>query len=423
MFKSSQNLKNDIVKSIYDYLQTNYKDIYFFMGKSSSWGPSDAIASINPSEDQSFNIYKDLVLLYNINPNNISLGCDRIDWEEKVFPMYSKTNVSNNIHIITDEYNIYKCVDNNSEAVSLNKPTHKTFSVPREADGYMWKYLYTLSDKDISLFLSDTKIPVQYYDNGTSNSVITELNAIPGTIDSYKIISAGSGYTYVTATIVGDGTDAEITLTVNKDTNTLELPNVVNAGKNYTWAEVIIQTDGVGIKIEPIISPKLGHGSNIVKELNANCVIVSNYTATKAQDNINVPKFFDYRKVGLISNLKSASAANSISNCYRIVVANSANFANSDKITINNIKGTLVSKTSTFVTQTFFINELEKNIDIDSFAGATIKSLASGAETTILSCEYVPEINDSFNILHLENISKKQRYEYTLDIVKIIIDF
>lgn len=425
MLKTSQNLKNDIVKAIYDYLQINYKDIYFFMGKSDSWGPSDDIKHINPLEDQTYNIYKDLILLYRLNPNNISLGFDRINWESRVFPMYSKLNANNNIHIITDNYDIYKCVDNNSDSISEIMPTHRTFSIPTESDGYKWKYLYTLNTKDISLFLSDTKVPIQYYDNGTSNKIITELNAIPGTIDSYKITAMGSGYTYAVATVEGDGVDAEVKLTVNKETGKLELPEVINSGKNYSWANVIIQTNGTGIVIEPIISPKLGHGSNLIKELNANCIIISNYTATKTEDIDIIPKFFDYRKVGLISNIKdnNSKSASTISNCYKIKVANDTNFANGEKVTINNIKGTLVGKTSSFVEKAFYINDLEEHIPIESFTNATIKSVASTTETTVLECSYEPNITDSFNILHLEHISKKQRYEYTQDIVKLIIDF
>lgn len=425
MYKTSQNLKNDIVKSMYDYLQINYKDIYFFMGKAQTWGPSDNIIPLDETKDQTYNIYKDLILLYRLNPSNISLGFNRINWESRVFPMYSKEDVNIDIHVITDDYSIYKCIDNNNSSISLNMPIHRSFRIPTEADGYKWKYLYTLSEKDITMFLSDTKIPIQYYDNGTTNKIITELNAIPGTIDSYKIKSMGSGYTYATAIINGDGTEAEIKLTVNKNTNTLELPTVINSGKNYTWATVDILTDGTDIEIEPIISPKLGHGSNLLKELNADCVIISNYTASKSQDAYNIPKFFDYRKVGLLSNVQDNNNMNasSISNCYKLKVFNSDNFANGDRITINNITGTLVSKVTTFAEHVFFINDLESHIPQESFDKATVKSLENNTETSVLACEYIPDINDSFNILHLEHISKKQRYEYTLDIIKIIIDF
>ena len=426
MYKTTQNLKNDIVKAIYDYIQINYKDIYFFMGKSSRWGPSDILEEVNTELDQTNAILNDIILMYRLNPNNISLGFDRINWASgQVFDEYLPNSTGKNSHVITSNYSIYKCIDNNSNSESTVEPTHKTLTIPLESDGYRWKYLYTLSPREISMFLTDAKIPIQYYNINNSQQIITENNAIPGTIDAYKITSVGSGYTYINLEILGDGTGATAEIKFNRDTGQYSKPIVTNAGKNYTWAEVVVVGDGTGLEITPIVSPKNGHGSNLLKELNANSVIISNYTATKTQDIDNTPSAFEYRRIGLLSNIKdNTSEFNPLSlpTCYKLIVKNSRKFIPGDIVEINNIKGVVVSKTDTFNTQALYINELEKNINVADFTNVTISVPNTLTSTEILSCVYKPNINSSFNILHMENIEKRVRYEYTLDLVKTIID-
>ena len=70
-----------------------------------------------------------------------------------------------------------------------------------------------------------------------------------------------------------------------------------------------------------------------------------------------------------------------------------------------------------------YVNELEKDLKIDDFTNVLISVPNTTTSTEIISCSYKPNINSSFNILHMENIYKRIRYEYTIDLVKTIIDF
>lgn len=100
-------------------------------------------------------------------------------------------------YAMTDEYNVYKCLDNNNGSKSTYKPVGTTVDPVTMPDGYMWKYLYSIPIALRNKFLTDTYIPVvtalrgQFYSNGNINSV--------------KIDKRGKNYTSASITIAGDG--------------------------------------------------------------------------------------------------------------------------------------------------------------------------------------------------------------------------
>jgi len=100
-------------------------------------------------------------------------------------------------YVMTDDYNVYKCLDNNNNAPSTVKPTGTSVSPINAADGYVWKYMYNVPINLRGKFLNDNYIPVvsaltnQFYSNGTVDNVI--------------INNKGTGYTTATITVTGDG--------------------------------------------------------------------------------------------------------------------------------------------------------------------------------------------------------------------------
>jgi hypothetical protein len=100
-------------------------------------------------------------------------------------------------YIMTEDFNVYKCLDNNNNALSTVKPTGTSVTPIITADGYIWKYMYNVPINLRSKFLTDEQIPVvsaltnQFYSNGTVDSVI--------------INNKGKDYTTATITVTGDG--------------------------------------------------------------------------------------------------------------------------------------------------------------------------------------------------------------------------
>ena len=102
-----------------------------------------------------------------------------------------------NFYVVTEDFNVYKCLDNNNNAVSTIKPTATSIIPITTADGYVWKFMYNIPINLRIKFLSNEQMPVvsaltnQFYSNGAMDSII--------------INNKGSGYTSASITVTGDG--------------------------------------------------------------------------------------------------------------------------------------------------------------------------------------------------------------------------
>ena len=100
-------------------------------------------------------------------------------------------------YVMTDEYNVYKCLDNNNGAKSTTKPIGTQVLPITLSDGYIWKYMFNVPIALRTKFLNDQYFPVvtalsqQFYSNGG--------------VEAVKIESRGSNYTAMTLTVDGDG--------------------------------------------------------------------------------------------------------------------------------------------------------------------------------------------------------------------------
>jgi hypothetical protein len=129
-----------------------------------------------------------------------------------------------------------------------------------------------------------------------------ELLAVPGTIESIKMVEGGAGYGAATISILGDGTGA--TATAICSGGRVSKIIVTNPGSGYTWTDIQItgNSGSSGAVARAIMSPLGGHGSNAIDELNANSIVF--YTSISRDKNQGIEIDNDYRKVGLIRNFK-----------------------------------------------------------------------------------------------------------------------
>ena len=123
-----------------------------------------------------------------------------------------------NCYVLTDEYNVYKCLDNNNNAVSTYKPIGTVVDPVIMPDGYMWKYLYSIPIALRNKFLTDVYMPIvnalrsQFYSDGEILNVVVE--------------NAGQNYTTASISVAGDGYRAS-------DPLLLTNVNVTNGGSGY----------------------------------------------------------------------------------------------------------------------------------------------------------------------------------------------
>lgn len=302
---------------------------YFFTGKPTAWSINEDSPTFTipvPSMD-SYSLQENLreiIALKQIQGVDVSLGIRRYDWKYgDIYDSYDyrdenilrKQYYENTkpFYVMTDTFDVYKCLNNANGSISTIKPQQFLYVPFTLADGYTWKYLFTIPEELRIKFLSDFYIPVQLNDELITNSTqqLIAASAIKGSIDNVTIINPGSGYALENTVI--EVYDPENSDFVNKSsgfTATAEVSEidgsitkvvVNNPGFNYSNRTMLsVQGIGTDAEIIPQISPENGHGSNIVYELGAFYTLVS-----VKIDNADIEFFPDdipYRKVGIITD-------------------------------------------------------------------------------------------------------------------------
>lgn len=103
-------------------------------------------------------------------------------------------------YVLTSEFNVYKCIWNNNDKPSTVMPTTTpSDSLVTTADGYKWKFMYTIPISLRNRFLSSEWIPVStalkapFFSNGAITSLTID-NPGSGYTDGDIILVSGDGY-------------------------------------------------------------------------------------------------------------------------------------------------------------------------------------------------------------------------------------
>ena len=225
-------------------------------------------------------------------------------------------------YVLNENFNVYICIDNGSSGInttgnaSQDQPTFTDLEPSRageSGDGYIWKYLYTVSPSDIIKFDSTEFISVPNDWETTNDAAIQSVRENGNSdinnnqIKKVYIDNQGKGYSQVTGlevNILGDGTGGKVVIDTNADG---EIINAVvsSGGKGYTYGIVDLSNlDKLGsvsvrAKLIPIIPPNKGHGFNIYEELGTDRVLCY---ARFGGDNKDFPIDTKFAQVTLLKN-------------------------------------------------------------------------------------------------------------------------
>lgn len=130
-----------------------------------------------------------------------------------------------NCYALTNDYNVYKVLDNNNGAVSTYKPVGTVVDPVIMPDGYMWKYLYSIPIALRNKFLTDIYMPVV-------NSIRSQFYS-GGEILNVKIDNAGQNYTFANISVSGDGYRADNPLL-------LKSISISNGGTGYSTGATMV---------------------------------------------------------------------------------------------------------------------------------------------------------------------------------------
>ena len=226
-----------------------------------------------------------------------------------------------NYYVMNSDFKVYICIDNGSSGISttgnasLDEPTFTDLEPSKagtSGDGYLWKYLFTVSPSDIIKFDSTDFISVS---NNWSSSTDSQIASVRDNGDSdvnnnqiKKVYIENQGVGYANGTgqevdILGDGTGGKVVVDVvnGKVTNAV----VSAGGKGYTYGMVDLGAIGntsasTKASLIPIIPPSKGHGSDIYKELGSDRVLVFARFDTSTTNDFPVNTSFS--QIGILKN-------------------------------------------------------------------------------------------------------------------------
>jgi len=424
------------------------------------------------SVSQEFHVFDDLLAAKKVASTDVSVAIARRNWTSgTVYDMYrhdyghyvtgSTTTVvsassgatalyDTSFYVLTDDFNVYKCLDNNNGGTSTTKPTGTSTSILSTADSYKWKYMYSLTAAQQANFLSTDFMGV------ATNSTVASA-AVDGAVNVVKIKTAGSGGTNGTHTgvaIRGDGSSGVASVTVAGGAVTAV--TVTTPGTGYTFAYIrnadIVSAGATslsGSELDVIIEPKGGHGANAIEELGGFFVMMNtNFEADETSNSGDFTTANDFRRVCLIRDPQtggSASSANTLRGTKAVLVTSpSGNYTVDEEINqaTTGAVGKVVEWDSSnnilYYIQTRFNDEgVDSNGNLTAFSGAntitgqgsSVTSTPSTSSTTVDSIAFTSgyagsEIDaDSGDVMYIENRSPITRASDQTENVKLIIEF
>jgi len=272
---------------------------YLFIGKSDSWSGSFSDVSIpdpstatSPSSDTTSNTHyshwKDMIAAKKVAASDVSHVVTRHNWTTgRHYSMYKDTDTFSNListrtsqtlantsgtgtatatlypmYVMNSTYGVYKCLYNseveisgtNYPQVSTVEPTATTTTAGAPAalaDGYVWKYMYTITASEALKFVTTSYIPVKqlrdanaYGNTATSGGMTSgtgakndgsdqaaiELAAVDGALDVFVINVDGTGYTFENNRVV---TNSEESVTLTMATPSLTSDDKYNNSSIY----------------------------------------------------------------------------------------------------------------------------------------------------------------------------------------------
>jgi hypothetical protein len=435
-------------------------NMYLGIGRPQSWTSDNSPDTPVDTVADEYYYWQDMLAVKRVQSSDVSHAIPRRDWTSgQYYDVYrhdyngttTGVNISSgggttpanlyaaNFFVITDEYNVYKCLDNrntsNTVIASTTKPTGTSTSPITTADGYVWKYMYTISPADVIKFVSTDFIPVKTLasDPGSTDSYysqwLVQAAAADGSINNVLVTSGGTGYLSTpTVTINGDGTGATAVAVRDAGSNAIIGINITNPGTGYTYATVGISGgSGSSATATAFITPKGGHGADPVEELGGYYVMM-NVRLEYADGSGDFPVDNDYRRIMLIRdpyNYNTTVVATSTTlkaNKELTFSSGTGTFQQDETITgaSSGAVGRIVSVSGTTIR---YIQIRTENATGPVFSvGETITGGTSTATGTVAT-KTNPEVQPySGDVIYVENRRPINRASDQIEDIKIIVE-
>lgn len=450
----TDQLKRLMIQDIFDDLADSAGAKYYIgVGRSQIWNDSDVPSDPVRTERESRNFRLNLQSVKRVA--DYSFVVPRYNWSSGTIYSSYNDNVDGHpttpYYVITEDNGVYICLRQGRNAsgtpiASTIKPTGVTADAFVTADGYTWKFLYTVGTLSASKFLSANYMPVKLQGATDSDSLAVDIEqeqiqnaAVPGQIVGVSVITGGAGYaSSPSVEIVGDGTGARALATISGGILTKiemdESDGTPLIGSGYTWAEAKLTggspTTPATARVN--LGPVGGFGADPRNDLRSTAIMMNIKPEGAEEGEWIINNSF--RQIGILRNmtlpdsdaifsqlsgnalrrLQMASISSAFTIGSTLTGSTSGAQAYVDKVDSDEIWYHQTEETG--FTQ---FQEAESIIDEDGGAG-TIQSVGTDAD----SDAYIKGAVDPFSgqLLYIENRAKVDRTADQTEDIKVIIE-
>ena len=361
---TTNNFTNNVFELLDSDLSSNNR-YYIAFGSNDLWvgDPPNAVGSIRNSHlvRQRLHSYKRSTLASFVVP--------RVNYDNSGSTSYNAYDDNDpsltNFYVLTDNDEVFVCIqkpDPNSSQLSTIKPTTAAQALVhpynparsyKTSDGYVWRFLYKLSNLAKEKFLTTNYMPVKVITS--SNPTITEEiqqkalqdSAVSGEIINFVVTGSGTGNTLgngnpLTVNGGGFGSGADFFAFGNSGGELIKIhidsdgSGLIKHGSGYRSAVVSPDNPGASFTARSVFGPVDGLNSNPLLSLNAdNLMITAEVQDEEGSADLSIGSRF--HQVALIKNPKDSDDS--------FITLDAANALR--KLTVSSLSGITVNGTIT----------------------------------------------------------------------------
>lgn len=316
--KIGQAIRRELANGVY----------YFAIGRFNPWTDENNPDTAYDTTDAIIDFRRNLIGGKRLKNEDVINLIPRYLWGTgNTYAQYDDTDTAlydKPFYVVNSAENVYKCLFNNGNTASNSEPTLVQNNVFQTADGYIWKYMYSISSANNSKFSTGSYIPVE------PNTTISTA-AVNGAIEVILLTNPGAGYTgYITGSVaqVVSNTLFRLTSTsslsvdnfyynssafyIYNGTGEGQLTNisnyVVNASGYYVYTEDALNSPALDTTSEFRIAPQIsitgdGAGAKAV------CTVNTSTDSLIGIDVINPGNNYSYANVSIVANPSYGSNA------------------------------------------------------------------------------------------------------------------
>lgn len=377
--------------------------IYVFLGYPSPWATEASPPTPEETpQTTTYDYWRTMLGAKRVSSANTNHVVPRVNWTTgTVYTQYDDTVdlTGEQFYVLVLDggttYQVYKCLWNNDGGTSTYAPTGTDTDEQTYADGYVWKYLYSLSSVN-DRFLTLDWMPV--YANATIQAAASANSGKLAADVPFVITYEGARYrstANIVVTLNGDGTGATVANAgVGVVGGTIASVTLLTAGTDYSNVASIniYQSGDVSLATaRAIIPPFPGHGYDPIHELQSkHLMCVVRFSGDEA-GGLTVDN--NFRQIGFLVNPLKADETLATGTFYKqttdVTVAAGGATYSPDDLVINTAKDPETSGIVVDVLDGGAGKQIIRLVDVNSrglaepFSATNVLNVGGGSPSTV----------------------------------------